>query len=252
MRNHPHRRPRRSGWRNEDGIALIVVLMATMLLTALAMTMVMVSSGETMLTANYRHAQETLYGADAAIERTMQDILTVSQWNDLLSSGSHLQSSFTEGPTSVTLADGTRIDVDKECARLQATTDRLNLWGTDNPQWRVYGYGPLANLLPDGVDSPVFVAVFVADDPSESDGDPTRDTNGVLTLHAEAWGTGGSHKVVEVTIARTSSTEIERGYIAQRGQEEWNQRARKAAVQTPGAGLTNMKMDIGTGSLVVQ
>ncbi len=246
------RRPRR-GWRSENGVALIVVLMATMLLTALAMTLVMVTSGETMLTANYRHSQETLYGADAAIERVVQDILTVSQWNDLLSPTSNLQSSFTEGPSVVTLADGTVVDVPRELAALQARTDASGVWGADNPRWQIYGWGPISSMLPDGVDSPVFVAIFIADDASETDNDPTTDTNGVLTLHAEAWGAGGSRKAVEVTIARTSSTEIERGFIAQRGQEEWNQRARKAAVQTPGAALTNMEMSVGgTNGFAVQ
>lgn len=251
MRNQACSRLRRAGWRNEDGIALIVVLLATMLLTALAMTLVLLTSGETMLTANYRHGEETLYGADAAIERTVQDILTVSQWNDLLASGGNLQSSFTDGATTYTLPDGTTIDVLKERDRLQAETDAQNNWGSDNPVWQVYAYGPLSNLLPDGVDSPVYVAVFVADDPSEADGNPALDSNGVLTLHAEAWGAGGSHKAIEVTLARTSTTEIERGYIAQRGQEEWNQRSRKAAVQTPGATLTEMKMSIGGGGGLV-
>jgi hypothetical protein len=146
------------------------------------------------------------------------------------------------------------VDVFKERDRLQAETNTVGVWGPNNPQWQVYAYGPLSAILPDGVDSPVYVAVFVADDPSETDNNPQNDTNGVLTLHAEAWGAGGSRKVVEVTIARTSSTEIERGYIAQRGQEEWNQRARKAAVQTPGANLTEMKLGIGGGGggLVVQ
>ena len=110
----------------------------------------------------------------------------------------------------------------------------------------------MANMLPEGVPSRAYVLVLVGDDPSETDGNPLLDTNGVLTLHAEAWGAGGSHKVVEVTVARTSSNEIERGYIAQRGQEEWNQRARKAAVQTPGSGLTRMTMDIGSGGMVTQ
>jgi hypothetical protein len=45
-------------------------------------------------------------------------------------------------------------------------------------------------------------------------------------------------------VARTSSTEIERGQIAQRGQEELNQRARKAAVQTPGKSITNTRMTV--------
>jgi hypothetical protein len=253
VRTQAGTRRAKQGIRSERGVALVIVLMATMLLTALVLSLVMVTSGETMLTANYRHSQEVLYGADAAVERVVQDILTVSQWNQLITSSGNLQSSFTEGPTQVTMPDGTVIDVFKERDRLQAQTDAMNLWGPDNPRWQVYAYGPLSTLLPDGVDSPVFVAVFVADDPSESDGNPEVDANGVLTLHAEAWGAGGSRKVVEVTLARTSSTEIERGYIAQRGQEEWNQRARKAAVQTPGGQLTEMKLQIGGSSgLVVQ
>ena len=141
----------------------------------------------------------------------------------------------------------------RERDSLQAQTDAVAVWGQNNPRWQLYAYGPLSAILPDGVDSPVYVAVYVADDPSENDNNPLIDGNGVLTLHAIAWGAGGSRKVIETTIARTSSTEIERGYIAQRGQEEWNQRARKAAVQTPGAALSEMKMGIGSGSgLVVQ
>ena len=76
--------------------------------------------------------------------------------------------------------------------------------------------------------------------------------NGTLTIRAEAIGPGGTRKTIEVTVARTSGTEIERGQIAQRGQEELNQRARKAAVQTPGKSLTNMRMNTATGTLGVQ
>jgi len=94
--------------------------------------------------------------------------------------------------------------------------------------------------------------VWIADDPAETDGNPAADVNGTLTLHAEAIGPSGTRKVIEVTVARTSSTEIERGQIAQRGQEELNQRARKAAVQTPGKSLSNMRMNTTTGNLIVQ
>jgi hypothetical protein len=113
-------------------------------------------------------------------------------------------------------------------------------------------------MLPENqIDSSMYVAVWIADDPADGtggviDGDPTSDVNGTLTLHAEALGPGGTRKVIEVTVARTSSTEIERGQIAQRGQEELNQRARKAAVQTPGKTLGNMRMGLSTGNLVVQ
>jgi hypothetical protein len=76
------------------------------------------------------------------------------------------------------------------------------------------------------------------------DGNPLADANGTLTLHAEAIGPSGTRKVVEVTVARTSNTEIERGQVAQRGQEELNQRARKAAVQTPGKAITSSRMSV--------
>jgi len=41
---------------DERGVALIIVLLSTMLLTALAVSLVMITSSETLLTANYRNA----------------------------------------------------------------------------------------------------------------------------------------------------------------------------------------------------
>ena len=51
---------------------------------------------------------------------------------------------------------------------------------------------------------------------------------------------------IEVTIARTDTTEIERGYTGQRGQDEQNRRARKAAVQTPGKALTSRNLGLSS------
>jgi hypothetical protein len=235
--------------RDERGVALLIVLLSTLLLTGLALSLVLVSNSETLISANYRNTQETLYGADAAIELVIQDLLTVPQWNSVLAAGGNVQSSFIGASTTFRLPDGTTIDVAKERAKVQYETDQANIWGLNNPVWQIYAYGPISDLLPNGVSSPVFVLVLVGDDPSESDLNPQADVNGVLTLHAEAWGAGGSHKVIETTVSRTSSTEIERGYVAQRGQEEWNQRSRKAAVQTPKSSLTQMSMGVGTGTL---
>jgi hypothetical protein len=132
---------------------------------------------------------------------------------------------------------------------LQAATDALNQWGANSPQWKLFAHAPLSRVLPNQIDSPMYVAIWIADDPAEDDGNPLADTNGTLTIHAEAMGPGGTRKIIEVTIARTSSTEIERGQIAQRGQEELNQRA---AVQMPGRKLDNSRMNVRTGNLSVQ
>jgi hypothetical protein len=242
---------------DQSGVALIIALMAMMLLTALGAAVVMVSNTETHIAGNYRNSQEALYAADAAVERVVQDLLLIPRWNDIL--GGTAQSGFVDGGMTasnelpaggaMTLCCGTNTAT----AQLQAETDTLNQWGPNNPQWKLFAWGPLSDMLPnDQIDSPMYVAVWVADDPAETDGNPATDGNGTLTLHAEAVGPSGTRKVIEVTVARTSSTEIERGQIAQRGQEELNQRARKAAVQTPGKTLSNMRMNNSTGNLVVQ
>ena len=247
----------RARLRNEEGTALIVALMAMMMLTALGAGVVMVSNTETLIASNYRNAQEALYGADAAAERVVQDLLLVPRWNDILAGA--VQSSFVDGARDgqkvipagpyITLCCGTS----SATGQLQSQTDTANLWGLDNPRWQLFAWGPLSEMLPDNeVNSPMYVAVWIADDPAEADSNPLADSNGVLTLHAEAFGATGTRKVIEVTVSRTSGTEIERGQIAQRGQEELNQRARKAAVQLPGRSLTNMQMNTGTGGLVVQ
>ena len=242
---------------DERGTALIIALMAMMLLTALGAAVVMVSNTETHIAGNYRNSQEALYAADAGAERVVQDLLLIPRWNDILSGSA--QSAFVDGgmTDSKTLPGGGTITLccgaNTATAQLQAETDTLNLWGANNPQWKLFAWGPLGDMLPnDQIDSPMYVAVWVADDPAETDGNPAADVNGTLTLHAEAVGPSGTRKVIEVTVARTSSTEIERGQIAQRGQEELNQRARKAAVQTPGKALSNMRMNNSTGNLIKQ
>ncbi len=251
---------------NERGAALITALMATMLLTALGMAVVLVSNTETMITGNYNTSSEALYAADAAIERSVQDMLMIPRWDDLLAGGSvgvadvsKETSSFTEGSATAMfdLPGGGRTKLccgsDSLSGALQAQTNAEDPWLANNPTWRLFAWGSVKNLLPTTtIDSKEYVVVWVADDPTENDGNPQKDVNGVLTLRAEAFGPSGAHKVVEVTVSRTSGTEIERGQIAQRGQEELNQRARKAAVQTPGKSLTRMNMNTGSGGLVVR
>ena len=237
--------------RDEKGISLIVALMASMLLTALGMTVVLVSNTETMISGNYRSTGEALYAADAGVERAVQDLLLVPDWNRVWTEG--LRSSFSDANNctgNVTIGGFGTINLTSATTHLQAETDAEGVWGANNPRWSPYACGWLRDVLPTGtVDSSMYVAVWAADDPSETDGDPLRDINGVITLRAEAYAGGGTRKVVEVTVARTSTTEIERGQIAQRGQEELNQRARKAAVQTPGKSLTRMSMDVKAGGL---
>ena len=254
----------RTGSQGERGAALVVALMATMLLSALGLALILTTTTETKIAGNYVHSQEAMYAADAAIERMVQDVLTVPDWNNMLTGAQ--RSAFVDGAPSGnrTLPNGAVINLTEatnmiNCGKLTTcSTTEMNTstedrpWGANNPRYQLFGYGPSNNFIETGtLNSPFYVIVWVADDPADSDGDPTKDGNdsnnkgsGVILLRAEAWGGRGAHKVIEVTLMRTDSTEIERGYTGQRGQDEQNRRARKAAVQTPGGALTRNELTI--------
>jgi hypothetical protein len=253
--------------RNERGAALVTALMALMLLSALGLALVLSTSTETKITGNFRGGQEALYAADAGVERVMDDLLTVPDWNKILQG--NIRSAFVDGPPSGPrpLGDGTTIDLTQatnmvNCGKISTcsitdmnTTTEDRPWGANNPRWNLYAYGPLNTIVPTStVNSQIYVIVWVADDQSENDNDPTTDGNaqtnpgsGVVAMHAEAFGPGGIHKVIEVTVAKTNAAQLERGYVGQRGQDEQNRRARKTAVQTPGTGLTRRTLTNSTG-----
>ena len=266
------RRPVGERLGDEQGVALVIALLAMLLLTALGMALTLTTSTEARISTNYRDGVEALYAADAAIERVMQDVLTVPDWNRILDGSA--TSSFVDGPAGTrTLPDGTTLDLQQatnvvRCGKTacgDADIDALadeRPWGTNNPRWQLYAHGPVDEMLPtESINSAMYVVVWMADDPSENDGKPLVDGDtanganpgrGVLSVLAHAYGPTGVRRVVEATIARTDTTEIERGYTGQRGQDEQNRRARKAAVQTPGKALTRSSMSIETGGLVKQ
>jgi hypothetical protein len=241
----------------ERGAALVTALMA------------LSTSTETMIAGNFRGGQEALYAADAGVERVMDDLLTVPDWNNILKG--NVRSAFVDGSPSGarTLADGSTIDLTQatnmaNCGKISTCSiSEMNLltedrpWAANNPRWNLYAYGPLNTIVPTGtVNSQTYIIVWVADDQSENDNDPTTDGNaqtnpgsGVLAMRAEAFAAGGVHKVIEVTVAKTNAANLERGYIGQRGQDEQNRRARKSAVQTPGTALTSRSLNNMTGAI---
>ena len=77
--------------------------------------------------------------------------------------------------------------------------------------WQLFAFGPLSAMLPAGaINTPFYVLAMIADDPSERDGDPSKDGSGVgnpglgiISLRAEAFGPRSTHKIIELTIARS-------------------------------------------------
>src|SRR5262245_52797208 len=157
----PHRAPSAVHPRSEQGIALIVALLSIALMTALGMALMLTSQTETLISANYRDSMEGEYVADAGLERVMDDVLTVPDWNTLLTTTDGVTSSVTSGfhdsaPSSpITLPDGRTVDLSKatymiNCAKTTTCSDAdMNTstmdrpWGTNNPRFRLYAWGPV-------------------------------------------------------------------------------------------------------------
>ena len=190
--------------RRQNGIAMMIAMMAMLLMTALGIALVMTTSSETVISSNFRNASEGLYAADAVLERAMDDLLTVPDWNSLLTGST--QSAFIDGAPSGarSLPDGSTIDLTQavnmaNCQKVTTcsdsdmdavTTERP--WAKNNPRWQLYAYGNLSDMMPtDSVNSSYYVIVMVGDDPGENDDKPLQDGltapgMGVIALRAEA------------------------------------------------------------------
>ena len=172
MRTSPtsRRTARAAGRSGERGVALVIALMAMLLLTALGMALMLTTTTETMIAANYRDGIEGMYAADAGIERTMQDLLTVPDWNNVLASNdgvsSRLMSGFAGDSMAPVLGDGRVLNLSKATAAINCpqvsptptscsdsqmnTSTAERPWGTNNPRWRLYAHGPVQDFLPTG------------------------------------------------------------------------------------------------------
>jgi hypothetical protein len=197
----------------ERGSALVVVLMAVLLVSALSSALVLLATGETLAAVNERTARATLYAAESGVELAMPDLMCLADWDAVLAGAQ--KSAWVDGPPagSRVLDDGRTIELDRiinlsNCglpegcseASLDAVTERRP-WGPNNPRWKLFAHGR--------IDVGAYVVVLVADDPSENDGDPARDGRppgnpgaGVISLRGEGFGPAGAHRIVEATVAR--------------------------------------------------
>jgi hypothetical protein len=222
----------------ERGAALLVALMSVLLTMALGTALLLAAGIESKVTRNFRARAEAFYAADAVLEYAVDDLGAMSDWNAALSG--LISSTFADGSPNGTraLADGRLLDLGElvnmaNCRQTgpcssgamdAVTSDRP--WGPNNPRWQLFAWGFLRDLLP-AAGSSFYVAVMVADDRSENDGNPLQDGSaactqdqpvacnpgtGRLELRAEAFGPFGAHKTLEATISRGDPGEDEADY----------------------------------------
>ena len=192
---------------NEAGVAMVMAIAALAVLTAIGVMMLLTSSSEVAIAGAFRDRRAAVYAADSIVARAIDEIGATANWGVLL--GGATSATLVDGPPSGTrtVFPGSTIDLQQvvnmaNCqkpsactvAELTATTDRRP-WGMRNPQWQLYAYGPLRNMLPStGDDPPWYVVLMLADDPLQADA--------VIALRAEAFGPRNGHTAVELLASR--------------------------------------------------
>jgi hypothetical protein len=213
----------------QNGMALVLAVIATLVVAALGVALILGTMSDTMMAANFQRSVEAQYAADAAIERAASDLFASPDWSGILTGLT--PSSFVDGPPSGTrpLADGTSVNLGDvvnvascghpaACGQVElASVTPERPWGMNNPMWQLYAYGPLAALLaPGAIRSQFYIVVLVGDDPAENDnapyldggapatGEPANAGTDVLLLRAEAFGPRGAHARADATLERNS------------------------------------------------
>jgi hypothetical protein len=228
-----HGRPDHRDPGRERGVALVVALLAMLVMVALGAGLMLAAATESRITRNFRNNTEALYAADAVLEVAVDELRSIGDWNLLLSGT--VRSAFVDGEPRGPreLADGKTIDLaevvnDVNCRKASdcsgAAMDAITAdrpWGANNPRWQPFAWGYLKDLTSAAaLGSSFYVMAMVADDQSECDDNPLVDGGamvscapsvkanpgaGVIAVRAEAFGPFGSHRVVELALARVAN-----------------------------------------------
>ena len=191
----------------DSGVAVLLALIATLLLSAIGLGLVTMSSTELAIAAHHHRAHAGRLAAEAALERALVDVGGVVPLSNFLSGAS--ASSMMAASLTPVAPWGGLVDLGALTAGLQAGSDAGAAWGANNPRWRLMLAGPFDALVTiAGGGQPVYVAVWIADDPSESDGDPGTDTNGIVLLTARACGPYGRRHTVAATVVRDGGVRV--------------------------------------------
>ena len=187
-------------------MAVVMALFATVLLSGLGLSIVLVGTTEATLAADDRAARALREASLAAAHLAVSDLRAQPSWSAVLSAGSPAPFSAAPGRAIGTSArppapwDGSSLDLEAMTADVQASADT---GGGDAQAWRLFECASLGELIPGGGAGPWYVAVWVADDRADGDGDPAVDTNGILSVRAAAYGPRSARAVTVVSVMKT-------------------------------------------------
>ena len=187
-------------------MAVLSALFATVLLMGLGLSVALIGTTESTLAAQDRAARALRQASLAAAHLAIADLRLRPSWSAVLTAGSIAPLSAAPGttvPASLTPSspwDGSVLDLVQMTADVQAAADT---GGGDPQAWRLFASGRLDALVPDARAGPWYIAVWVADDLADHDGDPSIDSNGIISLRAVAFGPRQARVTTVVSVGKT-------------------------------------------------
>lgn len=159
---------------------MFVVLTLVMVAGAMAGGLAVASQAERHIAAAHRRSVQLGYASESAAEQVVAAIEARTDW-------SGVPGAFVSGAVSTTPALAARTSA------LNASLAGRFPFGPDTPAWR---------LVATMVEADAVSAVWVADDPTDRDGNAAQDSNGRLMVHSETRAATGAVRSIEVYLAR--------------------------------------------------
>jgi hypothetical protein len=194
---------------SDAGIALVLVLTATVLVASFGLSLLLLTDAEVMAAGNQRDAAVVFHAADAAVDLVTQELALLPEWTPVLAgtARSRLASALVSPDTS----GGGTFDGIRLTAEVQQAAYGGSFWGSNTPRWRLFAHGVPGDAVGvPGIAGDVYLLVWVSDDAAEQDGAPEADANGVVVVRARAMGLRHSQCDVQVVVARTATAGVVR------------------------------------------
>ena len=180
--------------RDEQGYALLLVMILAVLVSGFVGAALPLSFTETRAASHARDVVAWKAAAEGALDAVLGSLEPVGSWNDLLAGA-------VRGPVFVPVG----LDLAAATAEVERKWGTLLDRGPDTPRWTLVGAGPADHWFGNtaaGVPGAT-LAVWVADDGADGDGDPFRDNNGRILVHAEALAATGGRASTTALVERS-------------------------------------------------
>jgi len=186
---------------DERGSVVLFVLVLSAALAAIGLAFLGLSSTDRAMSSNYQSGVQTLLAAESLAEHVLSVLVTRADWTPAVAGTD--RSTFATGTSTVPLPWGGVLDLAALTAAVQQKTDAVWAGWPDRPVWRLFAWGPFADLVGgDRIERDAYLVAWISDNAADADADPSADRDGIVVVRAEAVAAAGLRRTVQIFVLR--------------------------------------------------